>query len=177
MVINHIKGPIIFVVASHVGPDYSPVQWNGADYVKSFSRLASDIGNENVLIYVAPNPKFYSLSSGGACSKEWFRPFPRCITKQNSEEQRNLRREYLNALNAVSSSQPNFFVLDPFDVLCGETKGFCMADRDGANIYWDTSHLTVKGVMLTKHLHIEALKRAEAYLAHGYGRESERKTK
>jgi peptidoglycan/LPS O-acetylase OafA/YrhL len=162
---KHLKKPLIFVVASHLSPDYVPpeAKWSDEGYARKFEKLIQSIGEKNFLIYVAPNPKFLGLGDG-LCVPDWFRPYPSCSTSVNEGEQRSIRRAYIHYLQQLSQKYSNFAIVDPFELLCGEIDGKCFADRGDFNVYWDPSHLTVRGVLLTWGLHRQAIDKANKYI-------------
>lgn len=55
------------------------------------------------------------------------------------------RRDVTEYLYDLSQKRTDFFVFDPFPVLCGASAGDCTPVRDGHLIYRDESHLTGKG--------------------------------
>lgn len=162
---KHLKKPLIFIIASHLGPDYVPpeAKWSNEGYAQKFERLIQSIGKKNFLVYVAPNPKFLGLGDG-LCVPDWFRPYPSCSTSVDAGRQRDIRKAYMKYLQKLTQKYDNFLVIDPFEVLCGEIDGKCFADRGDFNVYWDPSHLTVRGVLLTWGLHRQAIDKANKYI-------------
>ncbi len=64
---------------------------------------------------------------------------------EDRAEQLARRRDVTNYLLNLSRLRRDFFVFDPFDVLCGGTEGRCTPLRNGRLIYRDDSHLTEEG--------------------------------
>ena len=103
------------------------------------------------IIYVAPSPKFPLLIPGGLCTEQWFRPSwalsDRCkggFRVSRSEEIKRTK-DFLTELKSLESKLNNFYVFDPFPVLCGPNEDYCTAIRNSVPIYRDKSHLTLAG--------------------------------
>src|SRR5262249_17061485 len=103
------------------------------------------------VIYVVPSPKYYSVGATSLCSRQWYRPDwamgEHCHSGllEDRGEQLARRRDVTNYLIDLSRKRNDFFVFDPFDVLCGSSAGRCTPLRNGRLIYRDDSHLTVEG--------------------------------
>jgi peptidoglycan/LPS O-acetylase OafA/YrhL len=134
--------------------NYSPRLIDGGLY--DFSRRLESLLERTSaaglkVIYFAPAPKYYSVGPYSLCSRQWYRPdwamgadCRNGFLEDRGEELARRRdvTEYLLGLNRKGS---DFFVFDPFVVLCGTSEGDCTPVRDGRLIYRDDSHLTAQG--------------------------------
>lgn len=106
------------------------------------------------VIYIAPAPKYYSVGPQSMCSPQWYRPAwamsAECrggLAEDRGEELAR-RRDLTDFLRQLSQKRRDFFVFDPFDILCGAGVGYCTPVRNGRVIYRDDSHLTAEGAEL-----------------------------
>jgi hypothetical protein len=137
--------------------NFAPRRIDGdlSQYTSHLEQLVNQASAANVsFIYIAPAPKYYSVGPGNFCAPQWFRPVwamdEHCRTgfREDRTEQLARRSDFFNYLTALSRSRPNFFVYDPFDLLCGSSTGDCTPMRDGRLIYRDENHLTAQGSQL-----------------------------
>jgi len=143
-------GQHILVIRNNYAPCYLDGSLNDfAERLEKFLVGASALGFK--VVYVAPSPKYDSIGPGSLCSLQWYRPAwaiaAECRTgfAEDRAEQLARRRDVMQYLSALSSRRSNFFVFDPFDILCGGTAVQCSPVRDGRLIYRDSSHLTEQG--------------------------------
>lgn len=142
---------LVLVIRSN----YSPKFADGT--LSSYSKVLERFLNENVpknlnIVYFAPSPKYNAIGPGSYCSRQWFRPEWAISDKckngfaENRNEQLARRKDFFDYLRNLEKTHSNFYVYDPFDVLCGSTSKFCSPLREGGRlIYRDSSHLTEEG--------------------------------
>lgn len=123
--------------------------------IKSFHNHVNELGY--AIIYVAPSPKFRSLAKGGLCTEQWFRPnwaiSESCKTGVRVSRSEEIKRteDFFTELKSLESKLNDFYVFDPFPVLCGPDVNYCTAIRNDTLIYRDRSHLTLaSGELLGK---------------------------
>lgn len=139
----------VFVIRNN----YAPRRINGE--LTTFARLLeqqldrfSAAGVK--VIYIAPSPKYESV--GNLCSPQWYRPVwamgPECKNgfQEDRSEQLARRQDVTEYLNSLAAKRKDFYVFDPFNVLCGSNDGLhCTPVRNGKLIYRDGTHLTAAG--------------------------------
>jgi peptidoglycan/LPS O-acetylase OafA/YrhL len=134
--------------------NYAPRFVNGSlgDFSARLERLLQKTSAAGFkVIYVAPSPKYYSVGPESLCSRQWYRPDwamgEDCHSGffEDRSEQLARRRDVTNYLIDLGRKRNDFFVFDPFDVLCGSSEGSCTPLRNGRLIYRDDSHLTEEG--------------------------------
>ena len=134
--------------------NYAPRFVNGSlgDFSARLERLLQQTSAAGFkVIYVAPSTKYYSVGPDSLCSRQWYRPDwamgEDCHSGffEDRGEQLARRRDVTDYLIDLSRKRNDFFVFDPFDVLCGSSEGSCTPLRNGRLIYRDESHLTGEG--------------------------------
>ena len=87
-------------------------------------------------MYFAPSPKYPAVGPGSLCTLQWFRPAwaisDRCKygLTEDLNEQLARRNDFLIAIKYLEKNYSNFYVFDPFDVLCGSDGKLCTPLRD-----------------------------------------------
>jgi hypothetical protein len=134
--------------------NYSPRFVDGGlnDFSKRLEELLARTSAAGLkVIYFAPAPKYYSVGPNNLCSRQWYRPDwamgadCRNGFLEDRGEELARRRDVTEYLLGLSRKRGDFFVFDPFAVLCGTSEGDCTPVRDGRLIYRDDSHLTGQG--------------------------------
>jgi peptidoglycan/LPS O-acetylase OafA/YrhL len=153
---------IIKMVASHraannilvIRNNYSPRLIGGGlhDFSKRLEELLARTSTAGLkVIYFAPAPKYYSVGPESLCSRQWYRPdWALSVNCRNGfledrGEELARRRDFTEYLLGLSRRRSDFFIFDPFVILCGSLEGDCTPIRDGRLIYRDDSHLTGQG--------------------------------
>lgn len=153
---------LIFVIRNN----FSPRSIDG-----SLARFTSELTNIITfarglgvkIVYVAPAPKYAFVGSTSVCSEQWFRPawavneYCKGDLAESRSEQEARRSEVMSALTELQSRNENFYVFDPFPVLCGTHQTTCSPKRSDRLIYVDESHLTVEGSELLADSFVGAL--------------------
>jgi peptidoglycan/LPS O-acetylase OafA/YrhL len=117
--------------------------------ISSFHNLINKLGY--TIIYIGPSPKFSSLTKGGLCSVQWFRPSwslsESCKSGFRVSRSEEIKRTeaFLTELHSLESKLNDFYVFDPFPILCGPDENYCSAIRNNTLIYRDESHLSLAG--------------------------------
>ena len=134
--------------------NYSPRRIDGTlkSFAASLETLLQRTSHHGLrVVYFAGAPKYYAIGSGSLCSIQWFRPAwaldRRChegFVEPRSEQEAR-RTDLLEYLGALQSNRADFFVFDPFPILCGSDREFCNPRRGGRLLYRDDSHLTEEG--------------------------------
>jgi hypothetical protein len=149
-VISPDAGKNIMVIRNN----YSPRLLDGSlyDFSHRLEILLSETSRVGLkVIYVLPAPKYYKVGPASLCSHQWYRPDWSMGTDcrngfvEDRGEQLTRRRDATDYLLSLSHKRSDFFVFDPFDVLCGGPVGDCTPVRNGRLIYRDDSHLTEEG--------------------------------
>jgi len=134
--------------------NYSPRFINGDlnDFSKRLENLLVRTSAAGMkVIYFAPAPKYYSVGPDSMCSRQWYRPNWAMSTNcrngflEDRGEELARRRDVTTYLLGLSRKRSDFFMFDPFAVLCGTSEGDCTPVGDGHLIYRDDSHLTEHG--------------------------------
>ena len=117
-----------------------------ADVSKLATRLSSKKAS---LILMAPLPEFEwdTDFDPRICTKEWYRPFPPTVCSGSSNSKQILledRQHIMIALNSTAAKHPNFYIYDPFDVLCPD-KTTCYTHIENVPMYRDYNHLSNLG--------------------------------
>lgn len=156
--------PVIFVVASIMDPYLHFVEPSAQrELAKSYQlAFSSVLSRNNYLIVVAPNPKFMTIDklASDICWRSQLTRFnPVCIQNHtfNADNQRKVRTPYLARLGEWSSHSKRVAIVNPYEILCGETNGNCNSTFEGKSKYLDASHLNVQAALSTYSLYKDAL--------------------
>lgn len=134
--------------------NFNPKRLDGSlDYFMSKIELYHNQVKEMgyAIIYVAPSPKFPLLTPGGLCTEQWFRPSwalsESCKSgfRISRSEEIERTKDFFTELKSLESKLNDFYVFNPFPVLCGSNEVYCTAIRNSTPIYRDQSHLTLAG--------------------------------
>ena len=134
--------------------NYSPRSADGTlrDFSKRLEELLARTSIAGLkVVYFAPAPKYYSVGPASLCTRQWYRPAwalgEECRNGfvEDRGEELARRHDVTEYLLGLTRKRGDFFVFDPFDVLCGASEGECTPVRDGRLIYRDDSHLTGQG--------------------------------
>jgi peptidoglycan/LPS O-acetylase OafA/YrhL len=154
--------------------NYTPRVVDGGmrDFSKRIEQLLARTSSAGLrVIYFAPGPKYYSVGPESLCSVQWYRPewamSADCRNGffEDRGEELARRRDITEYLLGLTRQRNDFFVFDPFIVLCGTSDGDCTPVRDGRLIYRDDSHLTGQGSELLA-APFEAFLRIHQLLSH-----------
>jgi peptidoglycan/LPS O-acetylase OafA/YrhL len=140
----------ILVIRNNYAPRF--VDGGLQDFSKRLEELLARTSAAGLkVIYFAPAPKYYSVGPDSLCSRQWFRPDwamgadCRSGFLEDRNEELARRRDVTEYLLGLSRQRRDFFMFDPFAVLCGTSESSCTPMREGRLIYRDDSHLTGHG--------------------------------
>ena len=153
---QELRRPVIFIVASISDPLlHFPSEAMQKKRVEEFQMSFKEVLDKgNYLIVVAPNPKFLDIKNtiSDICGRgAWTKVNPDCSREFRfvAKTQRDQRRIYLEELRKWSLNDKRVAIVDPFDILCGEERGYCHSSANGQAKYWDFSHLNLGAVQST----------------------------
>lgn len=113
-----------------------------------FIKIANGKGAS--VIGVLPIPRFKNMREGMTteyCYKQWFRPFitNECYLFADRVKLRQGSTAVINSLEALSKSNSNFYLFDPFDRLCPKQLKNCSTVLAGRVIFRDSNHINNYG--------------------------------
>jgi peptidoglycan/LPS O-acetylase OafA/YrhL len=134
-------------------------------FLSKLSKLIDQAGSKGVrVIAIAPLPVFKGISDppeSWACSGEWFRPFPPKTCNNNYAQKRKSIEARTSAIKeglvSLARRKNNFYVYDPFDLLC-PSKEECRTSTRGVKVFRDDDHLSREGAFYIKDDFINFLK-------------------
>ena len=141
---------LVFVIRQNYSPKF--IDGTLTSYINLLENFLKNNTSKNInIVYFAPSPKYPAVGPGSLCTLQWFRPAwaisDRCKygLTEDLNEQLARRNDFLIAIKYLEKNYSNFYVFDPFDVLCGSDGKLCTPLRDGHILYRDESHLTEYG--------------------------------
>lgn len=117
-------------------------------------RIIFEATNKNAnVVFIAPLPEFSrELKDSNLCTQEWFRPVVekdcRLTESRSAISDRRFIPEMKTVTERLRGKFRNFYVYDPFSVICPLRVENCDSSPNGKRLFSDNDHLSIRGALL-----------------------------